>query len=499
MHCNCCHNDMLRSEFNKSQLKKIAAKRVCKNCSLEKNVSVDSVRVLVDWLLYNGAKFPSLVITEHSAVYRSVVASKRVNRNSNILEIPRKCIITSDDAKKSTIGHDVDKSDFTPKDNHTWLALYLLQERESGCSFFKPYIDSIPKHYRNFPAYYNKDEILQMQVSFSVDMLKQRQYVLEKEYNSFVSALPKYTKYALSDFIWAKTAVLTRVFGFKSRDENSKEGLVPMADMLNHKDDPGTHWQFELERDAFTIKTTKMVLTGGEIFDTYGQKCNSRYLINYGFVLNNNEKNNQAVVFINPQTMVTGSDEFKNIKCGIVGKPTSYDDNYSGYRLNIIHKLETKVSVDGNIRFQFGILNKNTSENVLVGMCLTVIRILLSTEDEIKNLCEVRNKHKPISVENELSVLKCLSNICLDRLSQFTSDLQTDIARRDSFEPMSNSYNIITLLISEKEVLQWYVDLEMFVISSWDKHHNVYKVNKDIRRNEKFNIYGSIHWSELLN
>jgi len=74
-----------------------------------------------------------------------------------------------------------------------------------------------------------------------------------------------------------------------------------MADMLNHKRPNETSWTFDDTRNAFTITTTKRILKGGQIFDSYGRKCNSRYFVNYGFSLDNNEDNQVALFFCVPK------------------------------------------------------------------------------------------------------------------------------------------------------------------------------------------------------
>jgi histone-lysine N-methyltransferase SETD3 len=67
--------------------------------------------------------------------------------------------------------------------------------------------------------------------------------------------------------------------------------------MLNHKRPNESMWTFEDHKGAFTITTTKRILKGGQIFDSYGRKCNSRYFVNYGFALDENEDNQVNLMF----------------------------------------------------------------------------------------------------------------------------------------------------------------------------------------------------------
>ena len=72
--------------------------------------------------------------------------------------------------------------------------------------------------------------------------------------------------------------------------------LAPFADMLNHRIPKQTSWNYDQNLNGFIIESLKDIKEGQQIFDSYGKKCNSRYLLNYGFVMENNPEN--QVVYI---------------------------------------------------------------------------------------------------------------------------------------------------------------------------------------------------------
>ena len=74
-------------------------------------------------------------------------------------------------------------------------------------------------------------------------------------------------------------------------DEVKTDALVPVADMLNHHLPKQTSWYYCNEEEGFIIQSLKEIDAGSEVFDSYGQKCNSRFLLHYGFVLPNNSHN----------------------------------------------------------------------------------------------------------------------------------------------------------------------------------------------------------------
>jgi histone-lysine N-methyltransferase SETD3 len=43
--------------------------------------------------------------------------------------------------------------------------------------------------------------------------------------------------------------------------------------------------------NGFVIESEEDIEVGQEVFDSYGRKCNSRYLLSYGFTLEDNEDN----------------------------------------------------------------------------------------------------------------------------------------------------------------------------------------------------------------
>jgi histone-lysine N-methyltransferase SETD3 len=58
------------------------------------------------------------------------------------------------------------------------------------------------------------------------------------------------------------------------------DGLVPMADMLNHRRPRETSWTYDDLRGAFTITALRSMGRGEQIYDSYGRKCNSRFFVN---------------------------------------------------------------------------------------------------------------------------------------------------------------------------------------------------------------------------
>lgn len=108
-----------------------------------------------------------------------------------------------------------------------------------------------------------------------------RNAAIEEDYIAICSIAPRLAEIAtLEEFKWARMCVCSRNFGLLINGVRTS-ALVPHADMLNHYRPRETKWTFDNERQAFTITTLQTIRAGSQIYDSYGQKCNHRFLLNY--------------------------------------------------------------------------------------------------------------------------------------------------------------------------------------------------------------------------
>lgn len=78
--------------------------------------------------------------------------------------------------------------------------------------------------------------------------------------------------------------VSSRIFGMNIEGQKT-DGFVPMADMLNHKRPRETSWTYTDEKAGFVIEACQDIPRNNQVFDSYGKKCNSRFFLNYGFIV----------------------------------------------------------------------------------------------------------------------------------------------------------------------------------------------------------------------
>jgi histone-lysine N-methyltransferase SETD3 len=82
--------------------------------------------------------------------------------------------------------------------------------------------------------------------------------------------------------------------------------------MINHKRPKQSLWSFDDDQDAFKIEAFgDCCLKNTELFDSYGKKCNSRFLLNYGFIEDDNDANQYEFSFQFDSTVVLHDQKVK--------------------------------------------------------------------------------------------------------------------------------------------------------------------------------------------
>ncbi|KAG5190393.1 hypothetical protein JKP88DRAFT_160443 [Tribonema minus] len=245
--------------------------------------------VLEQWLLDNGAKFPKLEVHSYDEEFRGMHASCDLPADERIIEVPLKCLITVEMGKETPVGRAVVAADpdlDAPK--HIYLMLFLLTDRLRADSFFRPYYDMLPPSLSNMPVFWEDAKLAWLRGSFMVRQVADRRAAIAADYAAVCEAYPPFTSTAtLEDFMWARMIVCSRNFGIIVRNIRTA-ALVPYADMLNHKRPRHTKWTYDNDAGAFAITTLSGIAAGEQVYDSYGQKCNHRFLLNYGFSVEDN-------------------------------------------------------------------------------------------------------------------------------------------------------------------------------------------------------------------
>jgi histone-lysine N-methyltransferase SETD3 len=130
--------------------------------------------------------------------------------------------------------------------------------------------------------------------------------------------------------------------------------MVPMADMLNHYRPRETRWGFDEDSKMFTIHSCCEIGVGDSVYDSYGKKCQHRFLLNYGFSIENNREPDGR----NPNQLhmifdLLPDDDALNIKHMLLEQclNVSRDQTRRGIRVSTVYTEKTTTEAFSYLRF----------------------------------------------------------------------------------------------------------------------------------------------------
>ena len=223
---------------------------------------------------------------------RGVHASEVIEDDEMIMEIPYACVFNVEMGKATSTGQLVLKANIehrfdAPK--HIYLMLFLLIDGEDENSFFQPYYKILPESLSGMPVFWTEEEYAYLKGSYLLNQTQMRKDAILKDYEEILTVDSEFSRFTLEQFAWARMIVCSRNFGGMINGVKSS-GMVPMADMLNHYRPRETRWGFDEETNMFTIHACCDIGVGDSVYDSYGKKCQHRFLLNYGFAIENNRE-----------------------------------------------------------------------------------------------------------------------------------------------------------------------------------------------------------------
>ena len=255
-------------------------------------VQDDKFDIFVQWIQENGGKFPKLYLKKYDEANRGVHASEVIEDDEMIMEIPYACVFNVEMGKATSTGQLVLKANIehrfdAPK--HIYLMLFLLIDGEDENSFFQPYYKILPESLSGMPVFWTEEEYAYLKGSYLLNQTQMRKDAILKDYEEILTVDSEFSRFTLEEFAWARMIVCSRNFGGMINGVKSS-GMVPMADMLNHYRPRETRWGFDEETNMFTIHACCDIGVGDSVYDSYGKKCQHRFLLNYGFAIENNRE-----------------------------------------------------------------------------------------------------------------------------------------------------------------------------------------------------------------
>ena len=405
---------------------------------------MEDYRAMVSWLREGGAEFPLLYIKRYSETYRGVHARRAIPETTQILKIPRKFLITVEHGKDCPIGRlmEAKGADLTAR-KHCYLSVFGLWDMKTNAnSYFQPYYKVLPRSYENMPIFWSDEELAELQGSYLATQALERRENIDADYQEILRTAEEFADIAtLEEFKWARMMVASRNFGVTIGSQKT-DALVPYADMLNHKRPRETRWTFDNAQESFTITSVGDIGIGAEVMDSYGKKCNSRFLLNYGFAVEDNRDpdghNHNEVRFL---LELERTDPLFSQKIAVSGGDSAWS---------------ARVSMQHS--------DANSKE------CWSYLRFICAAGVEIMSLPDVSEDDgvdlqtqpiEPLSCATEKKVLRLLRAKSEELLGTYATTLAEDVValQGDRYAPFSNARNAVVLRKGEKEVLHFLIDL----------------------------------------
>jgi histone-lysine N-methyltransferase SETD3 len=405
----------------------------------------DKFSIFERWLTENGTKTRKLELCDYGNEVRGCHATSEIAEDENIIEVPLKCLITVEMGKETTVGQAIIEANLdldAPK--HIFLMLFMLIDMKNPNSFFKPYYDILPPTLSNMPIFWNSQELGYLQGSYLLEQIDERNRAIEADYRSICDVVPTFRSIcSLDEFKWARMCVCSRNFGLVIHGLQTA-ALVPYADMLNHYRPRETKWQFDDSLQAFTVVSLQEIHSGDQVYDSYGRKCNHRFLLNYGFSVENNVESdgfcpNEVPILV----------EMRKSDPLFEAKSTYYRRDF------MVPYRRIRVCV---------------SENENTKLLLAMLRLIEADKEDVEILLScvgssmfrsIRDAHVAISLKNELRMCQSLVRICDEQLRKYPTTLEEDVDRlaNGNVPLFSNERNALIQVTGEKEVLYFFRDL----------------------------------------
>ena len=419
--------------------------------------------------------FPKLEIHFYTDNYRGVLAKSNILKNEIIMTIPKNCLITLENAINTEYGKKISEFMYTELNSpkHCLLSSFLLYEEDNPK--YKYYFDLFPKDFSNFPVFYKKEELEYLKGSPFLSQILEKKKDMKNDYNKLCNYLSDYNQFKYKKFKEARVLISSRIFGI-TINEKKTDVLAPFADLLNHKRPRQTQWYFDDNLDSFVIQAIENIKQGDEIFDSYGKKTNARFLLNYGFCLEDNDTSeylltvefNDKYPLYEIKKKLFFQNELEMTKC--------FNLNNNFYESQILELLSYLrfILFDGDINILYNEINKNVNYKEELSLIFYYV--------------------PPINKNLEIKVLKHLYYLCRKSLAKYPTTFEEDQYIYKNKENISfNLRNCLLLLISEKTVLSYFLFfceycLDLFCLTN--KNEIMTKIDNDFKNEQcQFDFY----------
>eukprot|EP00742_Colponemidia_sp_Colp-10_P004263 GILJ01004548.1.p1 GENE.GILJ01004548.1~~GILJ01004548.1.p1 ORF type:complete len:447 (-),score=75.82 GILJ01004548.1:54-1394(-) len=378
-----------------------------------------------DWVAKSNFPVNKLKVQVLPGMRAGAIATEEIQDNELYLSVPFDTIMSEQVLPrfKDLFAVTQELANQYGADNFHVLLFLLLQEMHNPKSFWKPYLDLLPRRVE-VPLYFSEDELQLLKGSTLLKEIQQEGAQLDKKFEFLQKRIfEKYPRVFLKDiytkenYVWA-----TAILNSRSIWINGRRHLIPLLDMINCMEGPDpTRVHFTRRNDTANTADTKAswrFQAGEQVFENYGQS-NRNYFQYHGFVLSPNSHDCVDVPF----TFLKDDDPHYSIK----------------------NTLLRQIGI--NALSKGFCLNGRNIPSDLIG----AMRIVHSKGPELSGNLDVPNT---ASAKKDIAVYKHIKTVCRERLNGYPTTAQEDEDLLASDSLSARQRSAILFRLSEKRLLQ---------------------------------------------
>eukprot|EP00741_Cyanophora_paradoxa_P013494 tig00020693_g13030.t1 len=241
------------------------------------------------WLRDQGVELDGLRLVDFPGFGVGLQTTRKIEKGDRIGTVPLRLLMTNRTARTSRLGRLLEGAPAAAVDDASVMALHVLCEDADPSSFWRAYLDTLPKTFTT-PLFFSEEEIDLLQCPRAMPSARKQQRRLKAAYESCRPLLedsfpPSHRTF--EKFRWAWSVLFTRAYWLEPDLFGSQWGLVPFADALNHCCEKNDSYYDEDEK-AYVCLAGSSFAAGKQVFVNYGPYDNWRLLKWYGFVVPGN-------------------------------------------------------------------------------------------------------------------------------------------------------------------------------------------------------------------
>ena len=266
---------------------------------------------MIEWIRNNGGFVHENVTIRSADGRRGVFVDADLQPDEMFLVVPEACFFSIQTLREGkALFSKVVKEDpalVEAEIQPVQLAIALMAENRSKNSFWRPYIDLLPKSHPDQPLFWDENQLSELQSPIVLLQIQQSKRFLENKLpllRAMASRreqlrFPDNDEELLAEFILAYYTVISRSFEVPGKrdsqgnpdSEDFVGGLVPFADLLNHAfGEPTAKHSFSIAMPQSIIQYISSAATylpaNSELVWKYhrASKATTRDLLRYGMV-----------------------------------------------------------------------------------------------------------------------------------------------------------------------------------------------------------------------